>query len=154
MAIAPPRGRANSNKHSICPIHSLRQIRCKGQPPRLDIAGHQILKARLINWNLTLIQFSDFFWGFVDTDHLMPKIREADPRNQANIACANHCNPHGLMSLFGQSCSRPSSDNNRDTSPQTRQPRLALRFVACSLLSASKGLHRPMWQAHRLLAYP
>ena len=94
MAIATTRWRTDRNKHRIGVAHGLRQIQRERQATRLNILGHQLGQPRLINRNLPGLQLSDLVCVLVDTDNLMPEVRETNTRDKANIAGSDHCDLH------------------------------------------------------------
>ena len=94
MAIAATGRRADGDKDRVGPRHRLGQIKGKGQPPGGDILGHEVFQTWLEDRHFARPQPVDLGGVLVNADDLMAEIRKADPRNQADIAGANHRNLH------------------------------------------------------------
>mmetsp|Transcript_27227 Transcript_27227/g.49807 ORF Transcript_27227/g.49807 Transcript_27227/m.49807 type:complete len:367 (+) Transcript_27227:993-2093(+) len=97
MAIAAPGGRANGYENRFGPVDGLGQIKGEGQPPRRNILGHQRIKTRLVNRNLTAFQHGNFVGVLVDAHNVMSKVGKTHTRDQADIACPDHRNFHGCL---------------------------------------------------------
>ena len=72
-------------------------IERKGQTPRIDVFRHQKVKTGLIDRHFATFEHLNLARVFIDADNLMSEIGKANPRNQPNIAGADHRNLHMLM---------------------------------------------------------
>jgi hypothetical protein len=61
------------------------------QPPFLDIAIDDLVEARLVDRDLSLLQSLDFLFVDVDADDIVAEVGEARAGNQADVACADDC---------------------------------------------------------------
>src|SRR5262249_23497473 len=63
------------------------------------IRANDLFQAGLVNGDLAPIQCGNLAAVLVNTCHLVTKIGDTCPRNKADIASANHCDPHTFNSL-------------------------------------------------------
>ena len=94
MPVAPSCRSANRNKDRVSALNGAPQINSESQAPRINILGHQHIKAGFKNWNLPLFQICYFVRVFVHANNIMTEIRKTDARDQSNISCSDHCDFH------------------------------------------------------------
>jgi len=75
-------------------LHCRGQVAGKGQPPRLDVLGHQRVETRFIDRHFSLLEPLDLVCIFVDAHNVVPEIGKTHAGDQADIARANHGNFH------------------------------------------------------------
>ncbi len=90
------RRRADGDEDRLRPASGLFQAGREREPARSLIGEHQFAQARLVNRNVTLSQTRDFLLVDLDTDDLVAKIGQTGPRNEADITCTHHNNPHRM----------------------------------------------------------
>src|SRR6202042_2508964 len=100
------RRRADGDEDRLSPTPRLFETGRERQPARSLIGERQFAQARLVDRNTTLSQTYDFVLVDLDTDDLVAKIGQTGPRNQADIARANHydahrINPHPIAASIG-----------------------------------------------------
>src|SRR5439155_13325786 len=66
-----------------------RQVGAELQPPLADVAIDDLVEARLVDRDFSLLQRLDFFCVDVDADDIVAEISEACAGNQADVACAD-----------------------------------------------------------------
>ena len=99
MAIAPPGRRSNGDEDRVGVLHGVRRFGGEVQTPGPDILGHQVFKTRLEDRNAARLQTFDLAGVLVDAGDGVTEVRKTGPAHQAHIACADHCNLHGDLSL-------------------------------------------------------
>ena len=90
------RRRADGDEDRLRPAPGLFQAGREREPARSLIGEHQLAQARLVDRNATLSQTCDFALVDLDADDLVAKIGQTGPRNEADIARANHHNAHRM----------------------------------------------------------
>jgi hypothetical protein len=100
MTITASRRRADGDEHRLGATDGGGQIRRKGEPSGGDIFLHQLVETRLVDRHTALMQGSQL--GAINLYHrdVGAELGEAGPRNQADIASANHRNTHGRKSPY------------------------------------------------------
>ena len=102
MPVAAPRRCAHGDEDGVGPVNGSGQIRGKRQPPGAHVLGHQVIEARFVDRYLAIISAGQFLAGFVDTNNLVPEVRETDSGDEADVACSDHCDAHGTSCRVGQ----------------------------------------------------
>jgi hypothetical protein len=82
-------------KIASAPVHGLRKIGGEGEPSRLDVLLEKRVEARLVDRDLALLQHLDLLGVLVHADDLVSEVREADARDEPDVAGADHRNLHG-----------------------------------------------------------
>ena len=100
MPVAATRRRSDADEHRVGATNRRAKLRRERQPALTHIGRDEFVQPRLVNRNLAPPKAIDLPRVRVDTDHHMTKIREARPRNQANITRADHRDLHNVMSLI------------------------------------------------------
>ena len=78
VPVSPTRRGANGNEDGISRGNGIFEVRGEMQTARRDIAGHDGIKARLIDRHVPLVEHGNLFRRLVDADHFMTKVRETD----------------------------------------------------------------------------
>jgi hypothetical protein len=94
MAVAAPGGRAHGDEYRVGAIDGGGQIGGEAQPPGGDVARHDLVEPGLVDRHLAAFEHGDLVGRLVDADDIMAEIRKAHPRNEADIARADHRNLH------------------------------------------------------------
>ena len=96
-AVAAARGRADRDEHRIGAGHRLRQVGGEGQALLAHVLGDERVEAGLVDRDAAVLESSDLLGCSVDARDGVAEIRKASPRDQADVACPYHCNPHDLI---------------------------------------------------------
>jgi hypothetical protein len=97
MAIAAPRRRTDRDEHRVGAFDRAGQIVGEFQPTGARIGGDQFHEPRVVNRHFATQQSSDFSRVLVDTGHVVAKVSEAGPGDEADIAGADHGNAHNTL---------------------------------------------------------
>jgi hypothetical protein len=94
VPVAAPGRRAHGDEDRIGARDRAGQVGGEGQPPGLDVLGHQQIEPRLVDRDLALVEHLDLAGVLVDADHVMAEIRKTNPGYEADIARPNHRDLH------------------------------------------------------------
>jgi len=86
MTIAAARRRADRDEHGIDALDRRGQVGREAQPAGAHIVGDQRVQARFVDRHLAAIDALDLARVLVDADDGGAELREASPRDQADIA--------------------------------------------------------------------
>src|SRR5207302_693890 len=79
-------GSADSDEHHVARAHRLGQCDREADPLGGDVLVQQLFQPRLVDGGLSLAERRDLLFVHVDAHHRVPRIREADPRDQSDVA--------------------------------------------------------------------
>ena len=102
MAVAAARRRADRDENRAGFGHRTLQLGRKAQAPGLHVGGDQIVEARLVDRHLAALQRRDLVGVLVDAGDVMAEIGKAGPRNEADVAGADHCNAHEVRNMVNE----------------------------------------------------
>ena len=96
MAVAAARRRSHGDKHGVRRRNRLGAVGGEQQPALGDVAGDEILEARLVDRQDTLSQALDLGRVLVDAGHGVTEIGKTNPGDEPDIARPDHDNPHAV----------------------------------------------------------
>ena len=88
------RRRADGDENRLRSPRGLFQFGGEEKTACTSIGLNQLAEARLINRDAARAQARDLVFIIVDANDLMPEVGQAGPRNQSDIAGADHDNTH------------------------------------------------------------
>ena len=135
MAIAVAGGRADRDEHRLRLGNGGGKVGGEEQAAVADVAGDQLLQPRLEDRHDALLQPRDLGRVLVDAGDDMAEVRKAGTRDQADIACPDHGNPHAFSPA-----ARPPLQNGNGAGMQARRRRLTAAAAAPS--HYAEGDHR------------
>src|SRR5690606_26407873 len=110
---AAPRRRAHGDEHGIGIRQRARKVERELEPPGRDVALDQLVQSRLEDRNAPLAQRLDLAGVLVDAAHVMPEIRKARSRDQADVARADHHYAHISLPNLASGTQSVSTRNSR-----------------------------------------
>ncbi len=106
VAVAAARRRADRDEDGVGLGHRPFRSVAKLKPPGLHVGGDQVVEARLVDRHLAALKRRDLGGVLVDADDVMAEIGKAGPRNEADVAGADHCDAHEVRNMVNESSSR------------------------------------------------
>ena len=100
MAVTAAGGRSNGNENGIRVADRLFRRRSEEKTFLGNVLGNQILKARFVDRDLSVVQSVDLACILVDAGHDVAEISKTGSGHQTDIAGPNHSNTHFKFSCF------------------------------------------------------
>ncbi len=86
--------RSDGDEHAICRGDRLLTFGRESQSASLGVSYDQFRKARFVDRNVAVTQSGDLIGIDVDTDDVVARFGEAGPRDETDVAGANHGDLH------------------------------------------------------------